>query len=240
MSIRDYIYEASLGTDENDLVKEILFEEDGYSPFPRGVKVTNVKKEFISLLQPGDILNTRRVRMGAGIFGRAFIKVSQLIQDSFFTHSSMYIGGEKVIHAERDGVQIAPLRRVMDQGEVIILRPRASEGEKQNAVRYMKTSIGKPYSMNHALLAGAREIWKLMKGEDTLRKGKVKRDFKRKATEEEYNIICSNLIAMSYPNINFSSLTPRKYVMPATFTRSRMTKKIAVWTPPGSDYDRKE
>jgi len=92
------------------------------------------------ILQKGDI-----VLVGT------FVRVSSLFIRGVVTHSLIYNGGEKLIHAIADGVEELDYRELFDYYDtLVILRPKFDEQNRDaivgNILSYCKKQIGKPYN----------------------------------------------------------------------------------------------
>ncbi len=92
------------------------------------------------ILQKGDI-----VLVGT------FVRVSSLFIRGVVTHSLIYSGGKKLIHAIADGVEELDYRELFDYYDtLVILRPRFDEQNRGAVVgdilSYCKKQIGKPYN----------------------------------------------------------------------------------------------
>jgi hypothetical protein len=94
------------------------------------------------ILKKGDIL----------LMGDLRTVYSKLIEDPL-THSGIYIGRKKIVHAETSGVMVSRLRDVLKnyQTLVILRLPKKLRGRKmiiKEALRYAKSKVGLPYNFS--------------------------------------------------------------------------------------------
>lgn len=98
-----------------------------------------------------DILNIPlKLRTGDIILSSTFSDTSSLFIPGAVTHSALYVGRRRVIHAIGSGVQYATLHDLLATYDTFaILRlPRKTKGKRRiirKTVRFAKQQIGKPY-----------------------------------------------------------------------------------------------
>ena len=164
------------------------------------------------LLEPGDIVVTskRGKLSGPELLHQ---KINEFAQGTKYTHAALF-DGKSFIHATFSGVKETPIEEFNEQYNYRVYRPKTSEDDKQNAIRYAREAVGKPYSFGTMLKA-----WTLPeKGAAT---------FKQKVDAQKAgSLICSNLISSAYPSINFAN-KPAHLVVPKDLVRSKSTKFIA-------------
>lgn len=87
------------------------------------------------------------VRRGDIILVGAHRRLSSLAVHGVVTHSLLYIGKKRVIHAAGDGVEKADYRYLFKEYDtMIILRPRAAKQKDiQGAIDFAESQIGKPF-----------------------------------------------------------------------------------------------
>lgn len=186
--------------------------------------VINDLKELQEHLKPGDIINTA-VRPGHEGKWKLFVRASQWLQKTPYTHSAMYVGDGKIVNmgtynnGDIDARSKAPI--VMQPLEVLkkhydfkVLRPiRATWAERKNAVEWMKQQQGKLTSM-----------WKIV------RLG-ILPDKLSPAREraEPQTSTCSELVANAYPGQPFAKGKDAVSVKPVDIEKSPLTKTVLIF-----------
>jgi len=74
-------------------------------------------------------------------------KVSGVFISGPLTHGMLYVGRKKFLHSISDGVEIAPMYKVLTSYDTLmILRPRVKDRTKiNNAISWAKKQLGKPF-----------------------------------------------------------------------------------------------
>ena len=96
-----------------------------------------VRNQFRELIQPGDIFVTRKEHAATNYF-----------LPGYWPHCALYIGGNDVIEALKDGVRHRDLGSPFANDAVTVLRPKLSGELIGEAIERAKTHIGKPYDFD--------------------------------------------------------------------------------------------
>ncbi len=185
--------------------------------------IVDTMKELKKKLKPGDILVSKPNDAGSNIFSGAI----SFFTDSPWTHSSVYLGGGKVYHMypkiKGKGAigahamrthKIETLERI--NRDVLAVRPDVTAKAKKNALKVLKGMSDVTYSAWDLLRAG---FWP------------GRRQKNSPDTPEE--AICSGVIAMAYPKIDFRKGKSRLHVRPSDFARNKKVKQIAAFSNTG-------
>jgi uncharacterized protein YycO len=167
--------------------------------------VANVQRLKKSL-KPGDILFTAPIREKMqSTFGKYFYKpISKAVQGTDFGHAAMYVGDGQVVEARMgETTKAVSLASVAKKQQIVAMRPNVTPKERREAIAYVESQKGKPFSMT--ALA------------NTLNPFRGKR--KGRKPEEADALICSALVANAYARRKFSD-APRVVTTPAEVMRS--------------------
>jgi hypothetical protein len=96
-----------------------------------------IQAEVMSLLQPGDVLVTRKENALTNYF-----------LPGYWPHAAFYIGGERVIEALKDGVRERTMDSPLGNDAVAVIRPRLSPERIDEAIQRARTHVGKPYDFD--------------------------------------------------------------------------------------------
>jgi hypothetical protein len=166
-------------------------------------------------LEPGDILLTRakdRSTLGKRLFAGAL----EAAQGTPYYHSAMYVGDGRVVHSRvGEGTVSLPLKKFHDMYDYRAYRVRAPGEVKQDAVSFMRKSLGRGYA-SEGLLAAL--VPSALVSEETPKE--------REAARNRDEFICSSLIAAAYPGKRFGRKSVSS-VRPVDFASSPSTKLVA-------------
>lgn len=108
---------------------------------PKSYKMTGAKcREVLDLVQPADVL----LRGYDRYLDSFFIPLGE----SKCSHSGLYVGGGKVIHAVAEGVKQDDILDFCRADRVCVLRPRIPAPDKALAMLTAKALLGRPYDFN--------------------------------------------------------------------------------------------
>jgi uncharacterized protein YycO len=163
-------------------------------------------------LQVGDILLTSAKK--PSLLGH----LVSLRQGTPFGHSALYAGNGKVIDTRtQEGVFKTTLKEIHESWgggrSIMVLRPRATDEQKQQAVEKAKEYIGTPYDMK-----GVARLILPAKGNEK----------DEGLTKKREAIFCSQLITRAYPDLQFAKTKYRDHVMPVDFARSSLTQRVGI------------
>ncbi len=108
----------------------IMFGHSAYQ-----VKGTDVRK-ILDILEPGDIL-----------FRRYNHYISGLLMPGYFTHSGLYTGNDKVVHALGRGVVEEDILTFCRADDIGILRCK-DKGLVEHAISFVNNQLGKGYDFD--------------------------------------------------------------------------------------------
>lgn len=101
-----------------------------------------------------NLLNAKEYRKARMILRRGDVivvgqeqDVSSYLLKSEISHSLLYVGLNKLVHAPVYGVQTISFKKLFKvYDRLIILRPKATKRKIRKAIRFVKEQVGKPYN----------------------------------------------------------------------------------------------
>jgi uncharacterized protein YycO len=187
--------------------------------------IAEVKKK----LRPGDIILTKPSEgKGGRVSGIVrFFQKARGSSNPHWTHSSMYMGNNRVLHTfgklkgdvpqrAESKVREHSLKHLADRlgRDVLVLRTPVSDEEASAAVRRAKRLLGRPYDTLSAIRSG---VW-----------SKDKRP--GEAIEAPAKATCTTLLGYSYPQLEFSKKKSIFTLLPSDFAESKDLDHIAVYS----------
>lgn len=177
----------------------------------------DVLDQFQKKLKLGDIIVTKPAEDAKGFLSGAISKIT----GSPWTHSGLYLGSGKVVHmypgiqgkstTGMHGLKVHSLKslRNIDRG-LLALRPHASLKKRKQASKFIQNMKDVKFSFSDLLHAG------FLPGKK-----------KNQQPEKIHAAICSGIVALAYPHIDFRKGKSPLHVRPSDFVKSRATKLIA-------------
>ena len=96
-----------------------------------------IKGELLGLLQPGDILVTRKDH-----------SLTNYFLPGYWPHAALYIGGGEVIEALADGVRLRSIDSPFGVDAIAAIRPSLDAAQVDEALQRAHTHLGKPYDFD--------------------------------------------------------------------------------------------
>jgi len=191
---------------------------------PVSVPHTTDPKEFIAKLEPGDIINTRTMhKLRDYKKPRIWSRMISIMQQDYFPHTACYLGNGKVFNMIPSGVHIVPVGRFVKRSPLLMLKVKATPAQKKEAVKYLWQV--KKMGLHATIIGVAKTV--INKGETRLTGAR----FRSRQRDDNYTPICSNVVAMAYADLNFTTASPKIYVSPTDLSRSLLTKKALIYLP---------
>lgn len=191
---------------------------------PMTIPVTVNPKEFIAKLEPGDIINTRTMhKLRNYKKPRLWSRMLSVMQQDYFPHTACYLGGGKVFNMVPTGVHIVSVAKFVKRSPLLLLKVRASTSQRKDAVKYLWQV--KKMGMRATMLGIAKTAVSKTRGKV------IGKKFKSRLRDDNYTPICSNVVAMAYAELNFTTASPKIYVSPTDLSRSPLTKKSLIYLP---------
>ena len=106
-------------------------------PSHRPALPESIKTELLQVLQPGDVLVTRKEHSFTNYF-----------LPGYWPHAALYIGAGQVIEALADGVRLRSVESPFSVDALAAIRPRLSADQVQEAIQRAHTHVGKPYDFD--------------------------------------------------------------------------------------------
>jgi uncharacterized protein YycO len=178
-------------------------------------------KEMEGSLKKGDIILTS-IRDPYSPLKR----VVHLGNPSRWHHTSFYLGDDRVVDTWAKGVHETSLKASIAGGpehgdpagkglDVLVVRPKATVKQKREAVETAKAYVGKPYSTSGFLGAILPP-----------RQGRLSREERRSAPK---GVICSQVVARAYPDIEFSKKHP-DWTLPEDLASSSKVRVVGEYS----------
>ena len=98
---------------------------------------STVRNQIRELIRPGDVFVTRKEHAATNYF-----------LPGYWPHAALYIGGNDVIEALKDGVHHRDLGSPFTNDAITVLRPKLDVGIISEAIDRARTHIGKPYDFD--------------------------------------------------------------------------------------------
>ena len=164
-------------------------------------------------LQPGDVLVTTKPGENT-LKGRVVAKILEMAQRAPTYHAAIYAGDGKVIQAKGPGgthaVVETPLEEFHDHYKYKALRVNASPEEKQDAVRFAESAVGKKYDTlglaKTLIPGGSTKKWRV-------------------SQRNQDAFFCSSLVAAAYPSKAFMGRTVNN-TRPVDLLKSKSTSLV--------------
>ena len=167
---------------------------------------------FRGKLRRGDILHTSP--RSKSIKGMAFRGAMQVVQGTSYGHAAIYIGSGDIIEARAGGVIKRSLESLARHHKLMVTRVRgASRDEVDCAISYIKSQVGKPFSVRAMVTSGARPS--ILAGSH---KGK------RRELDAR---ICSNIIANAFYQRPFAEGRDIAHTRPVDIAQSSLVEEVA-------------
>ncbi len=96
-----------------------------------------IKTDLLSLLQPGDVLVTRKEH-----------SLTNYFLPGYWPHAALYIGGGRVIEALADGVRERSVDSPFAVDAIAAIRPRLAAVQVDEALQRAHSHVGKPYDFD--------------------------------------------------------------------------------------------
>lgn len=159
---------------------------------------------FVAALRPGDILITapRAVKLKGThrIINSIYKPISRKVQNTDYGHSSIYVGGGKVVDPRFGGIKKVDIRSMLGWNNAIALRPRATDHQRQRAIKYANSVVTTKKGYSYLdLLRSATPFRGTREGRKVVAANKL---------------ICSAVIANAYRDFKFSDVS-KKFVRPS-------------------------
>lgn len=167
-------------------------------------KVTNLDNKYI--------IDTAELKKGDIIFSTTFDYISKGIRkftNSDFSHVMLYVDNNSIIHANGDGVHAYNTQRILfdDKSHCIVyrLKDSISDEELSQVITYLRSLIGRPYSIIEAMLS-------------KIYSGKLKSE----------KLFCSRLIAQAFSQVNINLVENSNYCSPENIKQSNYIEKVII------------
>ncbi len=112
--------------------------------------ITKVTRRKNHLIKDDYVSSKALIKKGDIILVGGFRAISGIFMGKFFTHSLLYIGDNKCIHADADGVDLLPFEELFGQYDsLLILRPQIKNNYEQTiekVINLAEQQIGKAYN----------------------------------------------------------------------------------------------
>lgn len=96
-----------------------------------------IAQEILELLQPGDVLVTRKEYA----FSNYFLP-------GYWPHVAMYVGNQQVVESMKDGVQEREMASPFGNDSVAVIRPVLDAASIEHAIGRARSHVGKPYDFD--------------------------------------------------------------------------------------------
>ena len=96
-----------------------------------------IADQIQEVLQPGDVLVTRKEHA-----------MSNYFLPGYWPHVSMYVGGQQVVEALKDGVRVREMSSPFGNDSVAVIRPVLDAEKIQQAIVRAQSHVGKPYDFD--------------------------------------------------------------------------------------------
>jgi hypothetical protein len=204
---------------------------------PKGTPIAHSKEEFLSQLEPGDIIATKPSNP-SWLSHSPYIQLAQRFRGAkkdaqSWTHVGLYVGDGKIRHTYLPfkGKELNALGGEMtlrDQlvsklkglgREFLVLRPNVDNEKKQEAVERSSKIKGLPFSKLDLLRAGFWPRITDLEGVPTKLNKKVIQ-----------SAICTAVPAMAYPSIDFAPGKHHKTLMPSDIVGSNRVSSVVAYS----------
>lgn len=108
-----------------------------FRPYHRPRLPKRIKRQLLELMQPGDVLVTRKEHCFTNYF-----------LPGYWPHVALYIGDSQVIEALADGVRLRSVDSPFAVDSIAVIRPQLSPDEISTAVERAHNHVGKPYDFD--------------------------------------------------------------------------------------------
>lgn len=98
---------------------------------------TQIAEQMLELLQPGDVLVTRKE-----------YAVTNYFLPGYWPHVAMYVGGRQVVESMKDGVLEREMSSPFGNDSVAVIRPRLESEMIERAIDRARSHVGKPYDFD--------------------------------------------------------------------------------------------
>ena len=96
-----------------------------------------IAEQIQELLQPGDVIVTRKEHA-----------ISNYLLPGYWPHVAMYVGGQQVVEAMKDGVRVREMASPFGNDSVAVIRPVLDADRIQQAIVRARSHVGKPYDFD--------------------------------------------------------------------------------------------
>ena len=96
-----------------------------------------IAEQIQELLQPGDVIVTRKEHA-----------ISNYLLPGNWPHVAMYVGGQQVVEAMKDGVRVREMASPFGNDSVAVIRPVLDADRIQQAIVRARSHVGKPYDFD--------------------------------------------------------------------------------------------
>jgi len=97
----------------------------------------NIKTELLALLQPGDVLVTRKEH-----------SLTNYFLPGYWPHAALYLGGSRVVEALADGVHERSVESPFAVDAITAIRPQLEAEQIETALERARRHVGKPYDFD--------------------------------------------------------------------------------------------
>jgi len=161
-------------------------------------------------IEPGDLLfslpNPKNFSALTNLGRDAWVSIPQ---GTKFGHAAIVTSPSTLVEAQMGGVKEKPLDRWLDDNIAVFGRVQSSPGMRRKAAKRAREITGRDYSVWKAF---KKYLWPKKKGEAD---GSV-----RERAQKMKSMICSTVVAIAYPDVDFHVGKDKLDVMPVDVLRS--------------------
>jgi len=238
--MNDYLSTLKGNIIEEDIDENII-NEMAFFIAPSVKKILNdtltvTKKTFIESTQPGDIIVafTANKTLKDHFIGAMYSKLMATFQGSPYTTSKMVLDDETVggygirlreSYLDNNVEKLSLASAVSARSELMLIRVKASDTQKQKAVNFLKSKMGLSYSDSDLF----KSVWNRLTNRKLIHFFKDKPLDKKQIADIQTPLFCSTIIAAAYYVAGFKEQFNDSHLYdtwPKDFILSDNTEKI--------------
>ncbi|MGI9427715.1 MAG: YiiX/YebB-like N1pC/P60 family cysteine hydrolase [Bythopirellula sp.] len=162
-------------------------------PSHRPALPESIKADFLKVLQPGDVLVTRKEHSFTNYF-----------LPGYWPHVALYIGAGQVIEALADGVRLRSVESPFAVDALAAIRPLLSTDQVAEAIQRAHTHVGKPYDFDFDFTRADRMVCTEVVYRSYAGIGDVQFDLTRRAAR--HNLSAEDLLNLARQRKFFENL----------------------------------
>jgi len=175
-------------------------------------------KHLRSRLRSGDVLLGGNPRgESSGVFDKLYQKVSDGLLGKSNKHAAMYVGKGNVVESGTYGTRKVRLKKFLrDRRSASIMRAHTSSNqERKGAAKFAESKVGTPYATKNIVGTLIKFVHKKIPVPSVFHEKNVNK-----------GVICSGLVAHSYPGIKIDKDIPKGLTRPSDIRNSENFKQV--------------